>query len=167
MREKVLAIFKEYSEGGTIRSARDAHGVNGFDFYRLLRQQPDLKALYHQIQEARADMMYDEAYEISTDESKAPHAARVMAEIRMKIGQAYDRKRFGDKVSVEVDAGPNLHAALEAAKTRVLLPVRDPAQITDAQYVDITQQSSGETTDQQSVAAPYVLPPGVPDPFED
>lgn len=167
MRDKVIRAIEIYAEGGTMDAARKAVSINGLNFYRVLRENLEIKELYYEVQKARADMMYDEAYQISTDGSLIPHAARVMAEIRMKIGQAYDRKRFGDKVAVEIDAGPNLQLALEAAKSRALLPTRDLVPITDAQYVEIAPQSSDEASDEQSAAAPYELPPGVPDPFDD
>ena len=164
VREKVIRAIEIYAEGGALQTARDGLGLSGRDFYRALDRDVDLKQLYYDTQRGRADMMYDEAYVISTDSGLNPNAARVMAEIRMKIGQAYDRKRFGEKIGVEVDAGPNLQAALEAAKSRALLPGRDLGKVIDAQCVDITQQITKDATDTQSGAAPKAP---LPDIFED
>jgi hypothetical protein len=157
MRDKVLRAFEMYAEGGTIRAARDKLGIGGLAYYQCLRDNPDLKRLYYEIQEARADMMVDEAYAISMDSSLHPQAARVMADIRIKIAAAFDRKRFGEKVAVELDAGPNISEALAAARARTLRPPSDLAQIAAGQVIDITPTTLDATTDKQS-AAPSAEP---------
>lgn len=129
---------------------RTALNLKGRDFYQLLREEPALKERYYSIQQDRADMMFDEAYQIGTDNDKDPRIARVQADIRMKIGAAYDRKRFGEKIGVELDAGPNLVEALQAARKRIALPLCDPAPTLEAEYSVIPDESVERATDIQS-----------------
>lgn len=163
LRNKVLAFFARYAEGGTAREAREQCGLTGTDFYKALRQDAELETLYREIQRNRADMMVDEAYALSTDTDILPQAARERSAIRVKIAGLYDRKRYGDKIQLEVDTGPSLTAAIQAAKQRALQPPCDLAQVTDAEYRTISPLIEHDATDKQSV--PAVSPP--PNPFDD
>lgn len=147
MRDKVLRAIQTYAEGGTIADAIDAQKMRRLAFYQTKDAHRDLTELYDQVQRFRADMMYDEAYRISTDTSLSPSAAREMAAIRMKIGQAYDRKRFGDRIDVNATVAT---LDLTAARARSALPPRDLASVAIAQVIDIPYQLTSATTDKQS-----------------
>lgn len=148
MRDKVLAVLAVYAEGGTMKIARG--DMRGRDFYKTLRDNPDIDDLYREIQRNRADMMVDEAYSLSDDASLNPQAARERSAIRLKIAGLYDRKRYGEKVALEIDAGPNLVEAIEAAKRRVLPPPRDLSQTIDAEYTALEPSNTQGATDTQS-----------------
>ena len=170
MRDLVLKVFETYSEGGSINAAIDAFNMKHSDFYRIKRENPDLQALYLEIQKARADMMYDEAYGISEDvmnpELKTdPRNARVAADIRMKIAAAFDRDRFGDNVKVNIAGTIDLTGALIEAKQRASLPGRNLDTITDAEYETLPDVASMRSPDKQSGAAQLL--PGFVDPFSD
>ncbi len=167
MRDKVLKVFEIYAEGGSVGMALDSVGLMRGSFYKHLRENPEIRQIYEDIQRSKADMIVDEAYEISLDKSANPRLARVQAEIRLKIAAAYDRKKFGDKLAVEHDAGPNLAAAIAEAKGRALLPPRDPGQITDAEYTEIPAPKASEPTDKQSEVSPDKAKPGAVDIFEE
>lgn len=161
MRDKVLEIFRRYAEGGSVQAARDAVGLCGRDFYRTLRDHPDLKEEYHRIQEDRGDMMIDESYVLSTDGQIDPHVARVQADIKMKVAGKFAPQRFGDRVALQVEAGPSLVSALELAKTRALLPSRDPAPALTAQVIDVESETVSQSRDTQSRISPVSDPIGL------
>ena len=167
MRDKVLKIFEINAEGGSVAPAIDSTGLKRGLFYKFLRENPDLQQLYYEIQRSKADAIVDEAYQISMNDKADPRLARVQAEIRLKIAATYDRQRFGDKIAVEHDAGPNLMEALEAAKSRALLPPRDPGKVTDAEYTEIPAPKAAEPSDKQSEVSPDKAEPGDVDIFEE
>jgi hypothetical protein len=144
-----------------------AVGMDFNVFYKTLRQEPDLKALYHEIQEARADMMVDECYKLGTDKEADPKRARVSAEILLKIAGKYDAKRFGEKMNIELGGTVSIQEALSEAAARVLPPQRDLKEITDAEYTEITTASLPATTDRQSGAPQKEAAKPAVDPFED
>lgn len=150
MRNKVLRAFELYSEGGSIGKHLDTVGLSRRDFYRTKRNDHELSAIYLEIQEARADMMVDEAYELGSDTSLDPRAMRAMVEVRVKIAGMFDRKRFGDKIAVEHEIRPNLVAAIESGRSRAALPSRDLHPIIDVQAIDITPMLASSATDMQS-----------------
>lgn len=149
MRDKVLAVLAIYAEGGTMKAAR-GNGITGRDFYKTLRDNSDVDDLYREIQRNRADMMVDEAYALSDDDELLPQAARERSAIRLKIAGLYDRKRYGEKIGIELDAGPNLVEAIAQAKRRVLPPPRDLSQTIDAEYTALEPPNAQGATDKQS-----------------
>jgi hypothetical protein len=167
MREQVMKAFETYSEGGSIGQALDAINMRRGDFYKVLRADPALKALYLEIQQSRADMMYDESYEISEqalNEGADPRGARVASDIRMKIAAAFDRDRFGDNVKVNIAGTIDLTGALIEAKQRAALPGRNLDTITDAEYETLPSVALASSPDKQSGAH---VPAGFVDPFSD
>ena len=167
MRDKVLAALAVYNEGGTIGAALDAQNLRRGDFYKFKAENPDIEDLYVRVQQARADMMIDEAYSLSTADMPDPRAARVKADIRIKIAGLYDRARFGDKVTLEHDAGPNVLAAIAAAKDRIARPLRDLGNVIEAQHVEVIDLTPSGTTDKQSDDPPTPgKKPNVPSIFD-
>lgn len=166
-RNKVLSAFKQYAEGGTLRDALAAQGMASGDFYKTLRVEPELKGLYHEIQEGRADMAYDEMYSLASTDMENPHAARVKSQILERIAAAYDRKRFGEKLDVSHEAGPSLTAAIEAARLRSLQPPCDLGATVDAEFRMIEPPNARDATDCQSAAPLKSAALRPANPFED
>jgi hypothetical protein len=164
MRETIRQIIETYAEGGTIAAAIDARILKRGDYYRALREHPDLKQLYLEVQTARADMMVDEAYELAADNTKNPQLARVQAEIRLKIAAFFDRPRFGDKIDMTVDQTVSVSGALEAAKQRALQPRRNLADVQDGEVTEIAQLNAPCATDTKS-ERPAIVPDPSIDPF--
>jgi hypothetical protein len=162
LRNKVLAFFAAYAEGGSSRVARTAARINGEEFYRALQKHPDLNEQYERIQRQRADMMVDEAYEISMDDALSPQAARERATIRINIAKLYDRKRFGDKVDINVSGAIDVNAAIDAAHARIATLPCDLTLLPDGTYGALPSVLPSSATDTSSVSA---APDGV-DPFE-
>lgn len=150
----IEAALAAYAEGGTLKTAVKGAGLCQADFYGFLRNRPDVKSRYYAIQQDRADMMIDEAYEISTDDEIDPRRARVQAETRIKIAGKFDRARFGEHVDVNHTATIDLGAALAAAKSRVALPQRDLATLPSQQVIDVTPLPAMGATDTQSAGTP-------------
>jgi hypothetical protein len=79
---------------------------------------------------------------------------RVAADIKLKLAGFYDRPRFGEKIGVELEAGPNLAEALAAANRRAPLPLCDLGQVTDAEFRALPGPQGQDATDNESVGAP-------------
>lgn len=166
MSQAASQAIEIYAEGGSIHDARNAAGISGRDFYAALRADPQLQQRYYDTQTQRADMMVDEAYQISGDNEKPPGVARVQAEIKLKIAAAFDRKRFGEKVDMTIDQTLSVAGALEAAKARSLRPRRDLASIPDGEVTEIAQLLPPQATDKKSDAPTFVPDPAV-NPLDD
>ncbi len=135
-----------------MQAARDHFAISGLAFYRALRENPDLKQAYHDVQAGRADMMYDEAYAISTDANLDPRHARVASDIRMKMAAAFDRQRFGERIDMTLSGHVDLTAALLEARNRASLqPPRDLEVIPDAEYMAIPKACPDGAADTASV----------------
>lgn len=165
MRDKVLAAIAMYAEGGSIGQHLDSLNMRRGDFYAFKRKNPDIHSLYLEVQEARADMMVDEAYLLGTDKELNPQVARVQAEIRLKIAAAFDRRRFGDRVAVDTEVKVSLLEAITMARTRALRPPCDPANIIDVEYTAIPMASASDPSDCQSEATINAPGPDDIDPF--
>ena len=150
MREKILATIETYAAGGTISAALEANGISKTPFYKMLRQVPEIMALYEAAIKVRGYVMLDEAYEIGSDEKLDPRSVRVMAEIRMKIAALNNPDRFGDRVNVQHEVKPDLQAAIEAGKRRAAIPTRDLAEVIDAEYSVVPPENHPATADKQS-----------------
>lgn len=157
LQNRVLSALSRYAEGGTIRAARTEFGVSAQQFYDALEADPALQQRYRFIQKSRADMFVDEACalaETGTDDGADPRRVRVAADIKLKLAGFYDRPRFGEKIGVEIEAGPNLADALAAAKRRAPLPICDLGQVTDAEFRALPAVPAPSATDNESVGAP-------------
>lgn len=135
-RDKVLQAFELYFEGGTIKRAIAAVKMSHATFYQTLVDNPDLLAKYREIQQSRADMMVDEVYAIGEGEIGDPRAAQVAITARTTVAGFYDRRRFGQKVALEIETGPNLLAALTERQRELLRPAQPKAIDVDATPVD-------------------------------
>ena len=184
MRNKVLAVFETFSEGCSIRKAREKHGLHPAHFYAAINSDQELKAQYLALKKSRGDMLMDRAAEIAWDCGQTrnplavelgtekpppdPRLARVAIDGLRAAAGVYDREQFGDKLALQIEAKPSITAAIEAGKQRASLPMRDLAQVTDAQVVDVTPQLVAHATDVKSDAAPSTpANPEFVDPFAD
>lgn len=161
----MLAAIALYAEGGSIGNHLDTIGLSRADFYSHKRKNPDLHTLYLEVQEARADMMVDEAYVIGTDRELNPQVARVQAEIRLKIAAAFDRRRFGERLALETEVKVSLTDAIEAGKARMLPPPCDPANVIDTTYTDVPSTCDVHASDKQSDTVPIAQADDDIDPF--
>lgn len=145
----VRNVLELYAEGGTVKEHLNTHNIKHGHFYAYLRANPEVKSTYHDIQESRADMMVDETYGLDCSD---PRAARVKADIRLKIAALYDRRRFGDRIDLNVTGQVDITGALTEAQTRSLRPMRDLANVSDAQVNESTLTLSSRRTDSGTVS---------------
>ena len=170
MRDKVLAAIEVYSAGGTIERALETVGISKTPFRKMLRQDPEIMALYESAMAARSYVFQDDAYkvadEMGTDDGLDPANARVKAEILLKLAGAAHPDRFGNRVNVQHEVKPSLAGAIEAGKARALQPPRDLAPVIDAEYTMVSDASQAHTSDKQS-ANPQNVPVSADiDPFD-
>lgn len=195
MRDKVLAVFQTYSEGGSCRRAREQHEITSAAFYKTLADNPDLDTQYRTIQAARADMSVDRMLELANDCVKSPEQliesiaewrgegltedqitvlmrpvdprhVRVAMDGLRATAEMYDRKRYGQRVAIDTEIKVSLTEAIEQGKQRALRPPCDPALITDAEYTVIPSTCDARASDKQSEESALPAPPAPIDPFE-
>lgn len=170
MRDKVLAVIEAYSAGGTIEKALAEVGISKTPFRRVLRQDPEVLALYEGAMRARSYVFQDDAFAVAdamgTDDGLDPANARVKAEILLKLSGAANPDRFGQRTNVQIEAKPSIAAAIAAGKERAALPMRDPAPVIDTTYSEITNTYETTASDKQSDAAPQQPGAIEIDPFE-
>lgn len=160
--QKVLAL---YADGGTQKEHLDTVGLSPGEYYAYIRANPAADQILEEIEKARARMMVDESYQIANDvlavqvEGQPPisrpdqKAARVSADIRLKIAAMYDRKRFGDRLAVDLQT-VDITGALSEAKTRTLRPLSDLTNVADAQVIEYTQRAALPHTDAKPATPP-------------
>jgi hypothetical protein len=149
--EKVKQALALYADGAPIASALFDAGLSQSIFYDVLAFNPSLETRYHELQRRRADIAVSKCYSIVEGEISDALKTRVRVNTLIKLAGFWDRRRYGEKTTVSHDVGPDLLAALTAARSRAL-PARDLALIEDAQYTPIPNNTAAETTDKQSVA---------------
>lgn len=176
MRDKVLAVLALFAEGGSCRKAREQVGISSAKFYEIVNSDSVIEAQYRGIQASRADMSVDRMHELAeeicqpvemlierfvkakadglTDEQIAvlieprdPRCVRVAMDGLRAAAGLYDRKRYGDKITLEHEARVSIIDAIAVAKARSLRPPCDPAQVIDAEYTMITAASHAKTSD--------------------
>jgi hypothetical protein len=150
--EKVQKVLALYADGGTQKEHLETVGLAPSVFYAYLRANSPADQILEEIERSRARMMVDESYAIALDSvklsaegdviGKVDHrAARVSADIRLKIAAMYDRKRFGDRLAVDVQT-VDITGALVEAKTRTLRPPCDLTNVEDAQVIEHTARAA-------------------------
>lgn len=153
--QQIQKVMSEYGNTRDISRALKAHGIHPIVFYTQLENNPTLDKQYKDLQRFHADGLIAQCLELSEGEFSNElqvSATRLRTQIRMKIAGYYDRKRFGDKVTHEHEAGPDLIAAISAAKQRVALPASDLQNVIDAEYTTIKPQDATCKTDVKSVS---------------
>lgn len=181
MRDKVLAVLALFAEGGSCRKARERVGISSAKFYEILNSDSAIDAQYRGIQASRADMSVDRMHELAeevcepvemlierfvkakadglTDEQIAvlieprdPRCVRVAMDGLRAAASLYDRKRYGDKITLEHETKVSIIDAIAVAKARALRPPCDLAPVIDAEYTMITDASHAPASDKQSDA---------------
>jgi len=143
--------------------------VSSRDFYALVRRDRAFAEEYQALRRLRGHMLLDQCDDILSSDAEAKLVrARIDCIIKM-IGQLHP-DRYGDRVKVQVEEKPSILPALEAARARAGLPIRDLARDGDGTYRTIPGVEDQRTPDRQSDERPKRprLAPAYepPDPFE-
>lgn len=166
MRNKVLAVLSDYSEGSTIKAAVKKHGMGWQTFYKAVRADPELLKQYYERQEDRAEMAGDRLLELTGEllqpkplpgeevlvNPPDPRCAHVAGNLLVKIMETYKPARFSQKLNIVHEVKPNLVEAIGAGRSRAALPSRDLHPVIDVQAIDITPMLAPPATDMQSEA---------------
>jgi hypothetical protein len=180
MEDKLLAVLQEYADGAHIGRVLKTHGISWAWFYKSLRERPREAAQYQAHKKARADMAGHKVMELAEicleaapkDENGVlidkPDAGRVReaGNLLLKMMAKYDPGEYGDKVQVQTDVRLSLTDAIEAGRQRMLRPPCDPAQVIDAECVDITNACTPQASDKQSDTEAIAPILALKDPFE-
>ena len=89
------------SEGGSIKSACEAHKISRVIFYRWIREYPDFGDQIDIATQNRATSHVDELFDIAVDENLDIHTRKLLSEnIKWAAARMY-RNAFGDKLEVD------------------------------------------------------------------
>lgn len=141
----VKQVLVKYSQGYSLVESLKLLGVLVSNFFYVLRANEELEREYYEVQRTKAELLIDNSLKSSADleinNENLPSAKiiKIKAEINTKIAGFYDRARFGERVHYEIDTGPNLTAALTAARTRASLPAAPIAQLEQAVDVEFEE----------------------------
>ncbi|NBN62059.1 terminase small subunit-like protein [Pannonibacter tanglangensis] len=168
--EKWGWILALYGEGETLLTICRDYDWSP-DSLALLQQwcgAPDRRADWQKAERLHAHASVELSHLIAEDPEGLmvdPARAKLAVQNRRQTAAQLDPERFGAKLQVQHDHKVSLRVALEAAESRLALPVRDLQRDPAAHAIDITPVSTLTATDTQSAApasARPVPPPAVP-----
>lgn len=117
---KARAALDAFANGGTIVGALREVGLDPSAFYRVRDSDAAFAAEYKRLRRARADMANDET--LAAIAAMGPDADAKITRVRVDTLAAYaarnDPDEYGQRVNHQVDAGPNIAAAIERARLR-------------------------------------------------
>lgn len=123
-------------------------------FRRALDSDPELSKQYERALELQGDVDADAVVDVY-DMEPDPQRARAKSDAHRWRASVRNRRRYGAQIDVQIDAGPNLRAAMELATQRVdVRPISDQRAPALAQVIDAQYESIQEAPDYESVKAP-------------
>lgn len=129
-------------------------GVSPSTLYRWAETLPVFKREFDVARRVAAEILADSLLEVR-DEKKWPDVQRAKVYgdgVRWVLPRRF-RQEYGDRVDVEVTQRVDVRVALEHARQRVLLPMRDQAAIEDAEFAELSSTCETSLTDNVSVPA--------------
>lgn len=160
--DRVIARILDRNTPLSLTKALAAENITAHGFNKLLSQDREKALAYARALELRADLLADETVDIA-DTDEDPSRARNRIEARKWLASKHN-KRYGERVDLNVNQTIDVSATLAEARTRLLRPVRDQLEASDAQVLDIPTKTINGSSDKQSVDAP--LPGAAPDIFD-
>lgn len=137
-RDKAFKIIERLYTGIALRRALEGSPREMRLFFDLVEKDVELLRKYSAAQQARAEILADEIVDIA-DTEPDPNRARVMVEARKWYASKMQPNKYGDRIDLNVSGAIDITAAIDAARSRVMLPMSDP-KIIDATYVPVTKQ---------------------------
>jgi hypothetical protein len=128
---KVLQVLDLLSAGRTLTSACDEAGVSIATYKSYIKHTAELTSAHEEAMQRGYDAMADALVEIDRHEhygSSDPKQQKVMSDNIKWLLSKRDNKRFGDRVSVDVNvtADKAIVNALSRARSRAALPAATP-----------------------------------------
>lgn len=142
----------------TIEQARKELGWSAQVYRRMRLEQPAFDVAVARAREMAQDVYVDKLPEIARDVVDVQRARLMCDNIKWTAARIRPRL-YGDKVDVNLTATVDIAEALATARSRVLRPMCDPADIVDGEIVDPQGKNDVGSVDKQS------LPPSLPDIF--
>jgi predicted nucleic acid-binding Zn-ribbon protein len=148
--QNVDALLDLVAGGMTLRNAAMALGQPYTCAHQYLHSTAELAARYDAARKAWADHNMDEAIAIADEvvaDKDEVAKAKLRVEARQVQAKAYNRERWGDKVSVEKNVNINVDAALLASVDDLLRLANEkvvkelPAPVPALDMVEATQES--------------------------
>lgn len=130
--EKIELIIRRYADRGRLKELLREYHLDWLDFTMAVKKSPILSAAMTAAQEARAEVLVDEAIEIADIEPDA-NRARVRVDMRKWAASKFNRTKFSDHVELTLREAPDLNAALEEARKRALPKIVNPLLIEKAE----------------------------------
>lgn len=156
--DKARQVLDLIADGRTLPSALEKVGVQmlSSNFIRAVKSRPELAHEYDVARVSQAAALADQMLDIADTERDSARA-RNMIDVRKWMAAKLDPRQFGDRLDLNIEQAVSIRSALDAAETRVLRPMRDLAQIVDAQVIDSTGESLAKPSDNES-ASPAQVP---------
>lgn len=159
-RAKTIEVLREFASGTMFVDACKRVGIDYTTAMKCVRADSTLSNQFASAQESCAAEMARETLDIA-DTDMDSNRSRVRIQARQWVAARLDRKAWGDKVEVKLDANVSISDALAAADAR-LRPISDQGKVIDAEFTDSTASNAGQPTDSESVGERL----GLPNPFD-
>ncbi len=131
-------ILSRYADGETLtKICKDEHMPKRNTVYRWRTQYPEFGKAYLLAQEEHVDALVDEACQI-VDSELDPQRAKVRADHRRWLASRLNRKKYGDKIEVEVNKTLDIGPVLAAARERLSLLKRPEPSLKEPESVKVT-----------------------------
>lgn len=160
VRAKTIAALDKVREGVLFVEACREVGIVYDKAIKCVRSDALLNEYYTAVHEACAAELARSTMDIA-DTDMDSNRSRLRIQARQWLAARLDRKAWGDKVEVKLDANVSISDALAAADAR-LRPLSDQGKVIDAEFTDSTASNAGQATDSESVGTRL----GLPNPFD-
>lgn len=157
-RDTVIAIMAKVLEGDIgLKEAVRVHGLTLGEFNWYLQKDREAAAAVARAMEFRADVLVDETISLA-DGGGDPAKVRNQILVRQWAAERYNRKKYGERIDLNVTQTVDVSATLAEARARIARPVRDQLSDEAAQVVDVQAKPvlSVVSVQEQPPAAPLV-----------
>jgi hypothetical protein len=165
MRERIDAIMNAVLEGPcTLKAAVLAQGLTLSQFNWYLQKDKEAAVAVARAMEFRADLLVDETISLA-DGAGDPAKVRNQIVVRQWAAERYNRKKYGERIDLNVTQTVDVSATLAEARARITRPVRDQLEHDSSQVVDVTAKSVSSVSSAPEPTRSEPPAPLVPDIF--
>jgi uncharacterized Zn finger protein len=113
-------VVEQVAQGKYLVDACKSCGIVTSVFNEVVSGVREIAIAYQSARESRSDLLADEALKAADDPNLDPQRARNMIEVRKWAASKWNRKVYGDVISVDVQQQISVKDALAEAHARVL-----------------------------------------------
>lgn len=143
------AIALMLSDQKSLKAACREIGLGLDLFNSVLSSQRELSLSYVRAQEILAEVLAAEVVHIA-DTEQDPQKARNMIDARKWTAKVYNQKKFGERIDLNVTQTLDIAGTLMEARQRMVRPLCDQQDVTDAQVLDLPSVALTQAADNQS-----------------